>query len=66
MIPAALLREPPYSLAQGTPVSPKIRFKNAIGFSEWSDGVSVSNQMQDVPHPPVNPPKRIEELTFGL
>lgn len=36
VIPCSLLRQEPFELEQGHLVSPKIRFANQIGFSEWS------------------------------
>jgi hypothetical protein len=63
-IPAAVLRSPPFSLAQGSPISPRIRFQNEIGFSGWSAIKSPAYPMQDIPHPPASAPVRIEESTF--
>lgn len=65
-IPAATLRSPPFSLAQGSPISPKIRFKNEIDYSEWSLIQTPAYVMQDIPHPPVNAPLRVEEDTHDL
>ena len=44
-VPASVLRDAPYSLAQGDAVSPTIRFFNEIGSSDWSDVVLPALQM---------------------
>ena len=64
-IPAAVLRASPYSLAQGDPISPIIRFKNEIGFSDWSQNVDTLLLMSDVPHAPTETPSRLEELCIN-
>jgi hypothetical protein len=53
-------------LQQGDLVEPKIRFKNKIGFSEYSNDVQPPFKMQDLPHAPSDAPTRHEALTFGV
>jgi len=52
-----------FSLVQGSAISPKIRFLNEIGWSDWSFVALPAYQMQDVPHAPTTFPFRQEQYT---
>jgi hypothetical protein len=61
---AVELLESPFDLVQGSPVVPRVRFRNAVDWSEWSPTTSTVS-MQTVPHKPSLTPERIEYLTYG-
>jgi hypothetical protein len=46
-------------------IKPVIRFRNEIGYSEWSEQDLTEFEMQDIPHTPEFAPSRVNELTIG-
>jgi len=55
----------PYSLVQGNPILPQIKFSNEIGWSDYSAVVTSPTLMQAKPHVPSVLPVKIAILTSG-
>jgi hypothetical protein len=62
----ALLRGSPYYLTQAMEMVIKVQARNQIGWSPLSAESSITALVQDLPHQPLQSPKRDDILTSDL